>query len=112
VGLEPVFVDGFQPISLGHLRYLNFKRGQFPSKTYSRLAFYFGIRRRPKTMAKLYFFDDPEVWRSKPIGIYTDDDTSLTIVANAFAGGLLDVMGPFFWAALFLTFVFAQTTPH
>ena len=62
-------------------------------------------------MLQLYLPQEPELRQSTPIGIRPDDGPFI-VAANTLAGWLLDIVGPFFWAALIMMFILAETLPR
>ncbi|HXO03198.1 MAG TPA: hypothetical protein VN900_14165 [Stellaceae bacterium] len=63
------------------------------------------------SMSQLYFPNEQEIRQSTPVGVRPDDPRFI-VAANIVAGWLLDIVGPLFWAALIVMFVFAEMSPH
>jgi hypothetical protein len=62
-------------------------------------------------MLQLYLPQEPELRQPTPTGI-CPDDVPFIVAANIFAGRLLDIAGPFFWAALIVMFFAAALGPR
>ena len=62
-------------------------------------------------MLQLYLPHEPELRQSTSIGIRSDDGP-IIVAANTLAGWLLDIVGPFFWAALIMMLLLAETLPR
>jgi hypothetical protein len=62
-------------------------------------------------MVELYLPNGPEDGRV-PHVLTRPDDPSFIVAANIAAGWLLDIAGPFFWAALIMIFVLAEIVPR
>jgi len=54
-----------------------------------------------------YFSHEPELWRSTPVVVHSDD-VRFIAAANIAAGWLLDILEPFFWAALIVMLALAE----
>lgn len=69
------------------------------------------MQQRPMAMAQLCFRDEPRAWRAPSLAARPGDPTFI-LAANIAAGWLLDIAGPFFWAALILMLALGELAPR